>query len=47
MVATGQSNLQSIGCRNTSLDFFEFGEQAKDFLDKKANKSVSDKYRII
>jgi len=47
MVATGQSNLPSIGCRNTSLDFFEFGEQAKDFLDKKANKSVSDKYRII
>jgi hypothetical protein len=32
---------------NTRLDFFEFGEQAKDFLDTKTRKLVLDKFRML
>jgi hypothetical protein len=31
----------------TRLDFLEFGEQAKDFLDTKTRKSVLDKFRML
>ena len=47
MVANGQSSLPSIGRRNTRLDFFEFGELAKDFLDIKTRRSVLDKFMML
>ena len=47
MVANGQSSLPSIGRRNTRLDFFEFGELAKDFLDIKTRISGLDKFRML
>ena len=47
MVANGQSSLLWIGRRNTRLDFFEFGELAKDFLDIKTRESVLDKFRML
>ena len=47
MVTNGQSSLPSIARRNTRLDFFNFDELAKDFLDIKTRKSVLDKFRML
>ena len=47
IVANGQSSLPSLGRRNTRLGFFEFCEPAKEFLDTKTRKSVSDKFRML
>ena len=47
MVTNGQSSLPSLGRRNTRLDFFEFGELAKDFLDNKTRRSVLDKFMML
>jgi hypothetical protein len=47
MVANSQSSLPSMGRRITRLDFFEFGEPAKDFLETKTRKSVLDKFRML
>jgi len=46
IVSNGQSSLPSIG-RRIRLDFFEFGETAKDFLDTNTTKSVLNKFRML
>ena len=47
MVANGQSSLPSIGRQITRLDFFEFGEPAKDFLDTNTRESVLDMFMML
>jgi len=46
IVSNGQSSLPSIG-RRIRLDFFEFGETAKDFLETNTTKSVLNKFRML
>ena len=47
MVTYGQSSLPTIGRRITRLDFFKFGEPAKDFLNTNTRKSVLNKFRML